>query len=182
MARGEQKSKNTCAQSRCALSLELWGTSAAGFEEHQRCAKHYAPTNKLIPLANERRSGASFDQLRSQQHEKHYLLFINRSNRTIMAIYTFRDSYLEEFYEDDIVGKKIPANLDGQLYRAIQKIDAAHKLKDLRSPPGNRLKALDGNLKGKYAIRVNQQYRLIFEWNEQTGEAVDLYLDPHKYK
>lgn len=45
-------------------------------------------------------------------------------------------------------------------------LDAATQLRDLRSPPGNRLKALKDNLKGYYSIRVNDQWRIIFRWEE----------------
>jgi len=45
-------------------------------------------------------------------------------------------------------------------------INAAHKLDDLGSPPGNRLEALKGNLQGYHSIRVNDQGRIIFRWAE----------------
>lgn len=45
-------------------------------------------------------------------------------------------------------------------------LDAATKLKDLRSPPGNRLEALKGTLRGYYSIRINDQWRIIFRWEE----------------
>ncbi|HAS4551091.1 TPA: hypothetical protein I6860_003747, partial [Vibrio cholerae] len=50
---------------------------------------------------------------------------------------------------------------------------------DLRIPPGNRFEHLEGNLKGWCSIRVNKQYRLIFQWVD--GVALNTYLDPHKY-
>lgn len=45
-------------------------------------------------------------------------------------------------------------------------LDAATKLTDLRSPPGNRLEALRGRLTGYYSIRINDQWRIIFRWEE----------------
>ena len=45
-------------------------------------------------------------------------------------------------------------------------LDAATKLTDLRSPPGNRLEALKGNLDGYYSIRINDQWRILFRWEE----------------
>ena len=47
-------------------------------------------------------------------------------------------------------------------------------LKDLRLPPGNRLEALKGKLKGKHSIRINQQWRIIFRW--QNGNAFDVEI------
>ena len=43
-------------------------------------------------------------------------------------------------------------------------MNAAHVLDDLRSPPGNRLEALRGNLSGHYSIRINAQWRIVFRW------------------
>ena len=49
---------------------------------------------------------------------------------------------------------------------------------DLRSPPGNRLEALKGDLQGYYSIRVNEQWRLIFEWIDGNAHNVEL-VDYH---
>ena len=55
--------------------------------------------------------------------------------------------------------------------------DAA-ELKDLRVPPGNRLEALKGNYKGKHSIRVNEQWRVVFRW--QNGNAFEVeVIDYH---
>jgi proteic killer suppression protein len=48
-------------------------------------------------------------------------------------------------------------------------INAAEGLEDLTSPPGNRLEALRGNLKGHHSIRINDQWRIVFRWD--MGEA-----------
>lgn len=53
-------------------------------------------------------------------------------------------------------------------------LNAAGTLAELRSPPGNRLEALRGNLKGLHSVRVNQQWRLVFRW--QNGAAHDVRL------
>ena len=68
--------------------------------------------------------------------------------------------------------------LDQGLLRAtIRKLDmlsAAHALEDLRSPPGNRLEALAGDLDGMHSIRVNRQWRIIFTWTAGGPDAVQL--------
>lgn len=99
-----------------------------------------------------------------------------------MAIQSFKDRYLEEFYEDDIRGKKIPAAIADRLFLSLMMLDAAVELCDLKSPPGNHLKALSGKLVGRYAIRVNKQYRLIFIWNDDLRVAENVYLDAHDYR
>ncbi len=53
-------------------------------------------------------------------------------------------------------------------------LNAAAALQDLRSPPGNRLKALRGAMRGWYSLRVNDQWRLVFRWSEGDVHAVRL--------
>lgn len=57
---------------------------------------------------------------------------------------------------------------------ALRKLDmlaAAHELKDLASPPGNRLEALKGDRKGQHSIRVNDQFRICFVWREGAEDV-----------
>lgn len=64
---------------------------------------------------------------------------------------------------------------------AVVKLDvlnAAAAILDLRSPPGNRLEALRGELKGFHSIRVNDQWRLVFRWIDGNAHDVRL-LDYH---
>lgn len=91
----------------------------------------------------------------------------------------FRERWLEMFYEDDKRHRKIPSNIVNTLYRKLEILDAATVEADLRVPPGNRFEHLQGNLKGLCSIRVNGQYRLIFQWID--GVAINTYLDPHTY-
>jgi proteic killer suppression protein len=53
---------------------------------------------------------------------------------------------------------------------------------DLRIPPSNHFEKLSGNLDGWHSIRVNDQWRLIFQWNGSRGEATETYLDNHGYR
>lgn len=53
-------------------------------------------------------------------------------------------------------------------------LNAAHELKDLFAPPGNRLEALKGNLKGFYSIRVNDQYRILFQFVDGNARQVKI--------
>ncbi|KAA5804851.1 plasmid maintenance system killer protein [Alkalicaulis satelles] len=62
--------------------------------------------------------------------------------------------------------------------RKLDMIEAADRLDDLRAPPGNRLEALKGDLAGRYSIRVNAQWRIIFAWRDGHAEEVDL-VDYH---
>ena len=57
-------------------------------------------------------------------------------------------------------------------------LNAAVELRDLLTPPGNRLEALRGDLRGLHSIRVNDQWRLVFRWTERGPANVRL-LDYH---
>ena len=82
----------------------------------------------------------------------------------------------------DRQSKKIPANIRKRLFRKLQLLDDATCNLDLRAPPSNHFEKLAGQLRGTYSIRVNDQYRLLFAWNDDRGEADGVYLDDHSYK
>lgn len=94
----------------------------------------------------------------------------------------FRDDWLRAFFIDDVRSKKIPSDLESRLFRKLQMIDDATADQDLRVPPSNHFEKLRGGLEGFYSIRVNQQWRLIFQWDQTKGEANNIYLDNHSYQ
>ena len=55
--------------------------------------------------------------------------------------------------------RRIPSDIRSVAVRKLDLLSAAHELHDLRSPPGNRLEALKGELRGKHSIRINDQWR-----------------------
>jgi proteic killer suppression protein len=57
-------------------------------------------------------------------------------------------------------------------------IDAAVHIQDLRLPPSNRLESLKGDRKGQWSIRINDQWRICFEWPEGHTENVEI-VDYH---
>jgi len=61
--------------------------------------------------------------------------------------------------------------------RKLDMLDAASAVQDLRQPPGNRLESLKGDRKGQYSIRINDQWRICFTWNEgaEQIEIVDYH-------
>lgn len=96
-------------------------------------------------------------------------------------IKSFRDDWLRAFFVEDKRSKRIPPAIENRLFRKIQMIDDATADKDLRVPPSNHFERLRGTLDGRHSIRVNQQWRLVFEWDGSRGEASGLYLDDHSY-
>ena len=99
-----------------------------------------------------------------------------------LMIVTFRDSWLRDFFVEDIRSKRIPADLESRLFRRLQMIDDATTDRDLRVAPSNHFEKLVGNLNGFHSIRVNRQWRLVFRWDGTKGEATELYLDDHSYR
>ncbi|MEQ8267967.1 MAG: type II toxin-antitoxin system RelE/ParE family toxin [Parvibaculum sp.] len=95
---------------------------------------------------------------------------------------SFRDNWLRDFFENDKISKKIPSDIVDRLFRKLQMIDDAASDQDLRVPPSNHFEKLSGRLSGRHSIRVNSQWRLIFEWDGSRGEASDVYLDNHEYR
>jgi proteic killer suppression protein len=99
-----------------------------------------------------------------------------------LLIQSFRDRWLRDFYLDDKSSKKIPAEIVDRLFRKLQLVDDATSDLDLRSPPSNHFEKLRGNLSGKHSIRINKQWRLVFTWSGERGEAQEIYLDNHDYR
>jgi proteic killer suppression protein len=97
-------------------------------------------------------------------------------------IVSFRDEWLGAFLVEDARSRKIPADLESRLFRKLQMIDDATTDQDLRVPPSNHFEKLRGNLAGFHSIRLNKQWRLIFEWDSSRGEAKGVYLDGHHYR
>ena len=94
----------------------------------------------------------------------------------------FRDEWLRHFFVSDTRSRHIPPDLESRLFRKVQMIDDAMTDQDLRVPPSNHFEKLLGNLAGLHAVRVNLQWRLIFRWDGERGEAAGVYLDNHSYR
>lgn len=93
-----------------------------------------------------------------------------------MTIRSFRCEDTEALY-----GGQHPKrfrNIEAVAQRKLQMLDAAEELKDLRSPPGNRLEALTGNRAGQHSIRINDQWRVCFVWTATGPEDVEI-VDYH---
>ena len=87
-------------------------------------------------------------------------------------IRSFRDSKTEALFED----KDVPAfrTIERAARRKLLYHNQARRLEDLRVPPGNRLEALRGRRKGEYSIRINDQWRVCFRWD--NGDAFDVEI------
>jgi proteic killer suppression protein len=70
--------------------------------------------------------------------------------------------------------RRIPAFVVGVALRKLDILNAAARLDDLRMPPGNRLEALKGDRHGFHSVRVNDQWRVVFRWEQDGAHAVRL--------
>ncbi|HEY4943485.1 MAG TPA: type II toxin-antitoxin system RelE/ParE family toxin [Rhizomicrobium sp.] len=73
---------------------------------------------------------------------------------------------------------KFPGDIQQRALSKLRLLDAASIVADLRSPPGNKLEALKGNRKGQFSIRINQQWRICFRWNDGDADNVEI-VDYH---
>jgi toxin HigB-1 len=67
------------------------------------------------------------------------------------------------------------------IHTALRKLDmlnAADRISDLREPPGNRVKALKGDFESYYSVRINDQWRIIFQWKDNNAHMVSI-VDYH---
>ena len=86
-------------------------------------------------------------------------------------IASFGDRATEDLYHGrkTKASRSVPADIIPVALRKLDMMNAAQDLQDLASPPGNRLEALRGNLRGHHSIRINDQWRIVFRW--ESGEA-----------
>lgn len=73
---------------------------------------------------------------------------------------------------------RIPPEIQRNALMKLVLIDAADSLEDLKLPPSNHLEKLVGDRKGQYSIRVNQQWRICFEWRGRDAHEVEI-VDYH---
>lgn len=89
-----------------------------------------------------------------------------------MSIRSFKDVETKDFFLNDRLShKKKWGNLRKIVKRKLDMLHYANELRDLKSPPGNFLEQLCGDLEGFYSVRVNDQWRIIFRWDTQPHEV-----------
>ena len=80
---------------------------------------------------------------------------------------------------DGIRSKKLPNEIQNIARRKLRMINNAQNINDLRVPPANHLEKLAGNLADFYSIRINKQWRIIFNWINNDAFDVQI-VDYHK--
>ncbi len=92
-----------------------------------------------------------------------------------MAIQGFTSRAVRRFFLEGALPRGVGwAGVVKLAARKLDMLDYAEQLRDLESPPGNRLEALKGDLLGSYSLRINEQWRVVFRWTDSGPVAVDI--------
>ena len=70
--------------------------------------------------------------------------------------------------------RKLPQDIQQVAYRKLRMLNNAINLNDLRIPPANRLEKLGGDRVGQHSIRINDQWRICFEWRDGDAHRVEI--------
>ncbi len=92
-------------------------------------------------------------------------------------IKSFRCKETEKIFHREY-SRKLPENIQKAALRKLRMIHQSQTQEDLKVPPANRLEKLSGNRKGQYSIRINDQWRICFEWHENNAINVEI-VDYH---
>ena len=87
-------------------------------------------------------------------------------------------SYRDRRTADFAAGKRVKAlsGIERAARLKLDRVEAAHRLKDLAALPGNRFESLRGDRKGQYSIRINDQWRICFEWPERSPGPMNVEI------
>jgi toxin HigB-1 len=88
-------------------------------------------------------------------------------------IETFRDGETEKIFHREF-SKKLPEQIQRIALRKLRMLNNAYTLNDLRIPPANCLEKLTGDKEGQYSIRINDQWRICFEWRSNNAYDVEI--------
>lgn len=104
------------------------------------------------------------------------MLLLDNSNvdtRYYLMIKSFADKRTAAVF-DGLEVRGLPRQIQDAARRKLKIIDAATTVALLRVPPGNRLEALKGNRKGQWSIRLNDQWRICFRWQDDSAFDVEI--------
>ena len=97
----------------------------------------------------------------------------NASRYHTAVIKSFRDAETEQVWEER-VSLRLPRAIQSRALMKLQQLNAAGDLRDLRIPAGNQLEKLTGDRAGQWSIRINEQWRICFDWTAGHAEHVEI--------
>ena len=89
----------------------------------------------------------------------------------------FADKETDKIWQG-IVSRRLPHDIQTVARRKLRMLNNARQLEDLRIPPANRLEALKGDRRGQHSVRINDQWRICFRWNDGGALQVEI-VDYH---
>jgi proteic killer suppression protein len=92
-------------------------------------------------------------------------------NETVIK--SFRDKETEKLFSRER-SRRLPPDIQQVALRKLRMLNRAFTLEDLRVPPANRLEKLAGDRAGQYSIRINDQWRVCFEWRDRDAFNVEI--------
>lgn len=92
-------------------------------------------------------------------------------------IKSFKSKETEKIFNREY-SLKLPLAIQRTAMRKLWMIDAAQTINDLRVPPANHLEQLKGKRKGQYSIRINEQWRICFKWQQSDAYELEI-VDYH---
>jgi proteic killer suppression protein len=93
------------------------------------------------------------------------------------VIRSFKSRSAEEIWQGEIA-RRLPRDIQEVARRKLRMLNNVQNLHDLRVPPGNRLERLHADRAGQYSIRINNQWRICFEWRDGDAHEVEI-VDYH---
>lgn len=88
-------------------------------------------------------------------------------------IKSFKDKETEKLFRR-IFSRRLPQDIQRVALRRLSYLHSAREFNDLLSPPSNRLEKLHGDRQGQYSIRINDQWRICFEWDDKDAYNVEI--------
>ncbi len=85
----------------------------------------------------------------------------------------FRDRETEKIWSGE-GSRRLPRDIQQVARRKLRMLNSAKALQDLRVPPANRLEALKGDRRGQHSIRINDQWRICFAWQDGNAGEVEI--------
>ncbi len=92
-------------------------------------------------------------------------------------IVSFKDKATEDIFNGEssrFARKACPQAIWRVAARKLDQLDSVESLDELKVPPGNRLESLSGNRRGQHSIRINDQFRICFQWGESGPDKVEI--------
>ena len=88
-------------------------------------------------------------------------------------IQSFKDAEAEKIFTRQR-SRRLPPDIQQVALRKLRMLNRAQTLQDLRVPPANRLERLSGDRAGQHSIRINDQWRICFEWRDGHAWQVEI--------